>query len=309
MPYYAVAKGRTPGIFLTWPDCESQVKGYPGARYKKFPSINEAQSFIEANGGVAGPSKRAPVRNNENKLKRSFSTAAKYSAPIKKTNYNKRNYSSEESDFSDLGDEFSGMLNQQMDHIEKRIKAVQRNVDKISKNNGKKAIMIEPQNKRIKHSSGFEIDRDGFVEVYTDGACSSNGRVCAKAGLGVYWGENHPLNISEPVSGRATNNCGEIQAATKAIHVALQNGVSQLKINTDSKFLINSVTKWMPGWKRKGWRLKTGEPVKNERDFKELDGVQNKLCIRWNYVEAHRGIQGNERADELAKQGAAMYRN
>ncbi|XP_022828099.1 ribonuclease H1-like isoform X2 [Spodoptera litura] len=144
-------------------------------------------------------------------------------------------------------------------------------------------------------------------QVYTDGACSANGRSGARAGLGVYWGDGHPLNVSEPVSGRATNNCGEIQASTKAIKIALQNGIQKLAINTDSKFVINSVTKWMPGWKRKGWKLASGEPVKNEKDFKDLDSVKHKLQIKWNYVEAHRGIHGNEMADELAKAGAAMY--
>lgn len=88
---------------------------------------------------------------------------------------------------------------------------------------------------------------NGYVDVYTDGACASNGRSDARAGIGVYWGDNHPLNVSEPVSGRATNNCGEIQAATRAIQQAEQHGVERITINTDSKFLIKSATEWMPG--------------------------------------------------------------
>lgn len=83
--------------------------------------------------------------------------------------------------------------------------------------------------------------------MFTDGACSSNGKNGARAGIGVYWADDHPLNASEPVIGRATNNCGEIQAATCAIKLALQNNIEKLAINTDSQFLINSVTKWMPG--------------------------------------------------------------
>lgn len=61
------------------------------------------------------------------------------------------------------------------------------------------------------------------------------------------------------------------------------------------------------GWKRKGWKLKSGEPVKNEKDFKELDEIQNKLQIKWIYVEAHKGVHGNEMADQLAKAGASQY--
>lgn len=49
--------------------------------------------------------------------------------------------------------------------------------------------------------------------------------------------------------------------------------------------------------------------MKNEKDFKELDSLQHKLHIKWNYVEAHKGVHGNEIADHLAKAGAAMYKN
>lgn len=61
------------------------------------------------------------------------------------------------------------------------------------------------------------------------------------------------------------------------------------------------------GWKRRGWLLASGEPVKNKDDFKELDSVQNKLEIKWNYVKAHHGIHGNEMADKLAKEGAKQF--
>lgn len=119
-------------------------------------------------------------------------------------------------------------------------------------------------------------------------------------------------NTSAPVVGPPTNNRGEIQAATKAISDAANNGIEKLCINTDSHFVKNSATKWMANWKSNGWRLASGGPVKNESDFRELDrAIQNNrhMNIQWNYVPAHSGIRGNERADELAKQGAQAYRN
>lgn len=61
------------------------------------------------------------------------------------------------------------------------------------------------------------------------------------------------------------------------------------------------------GWKRRGWTLSSGQPVKNIVDFKELDGVLSLLEVKWIYVEAHKGILGNEKADQLAKEGAALY--
>ncbi|XP_072935714.1 ribonuclease H1 [Epargyreus clarus] len=316
MPYYAVAKGRTAGIFMTWPDCEAQVKGFPGARYKKFNSVVEAQDFISTAGGNTNskPKKsdyNSTFNNSSHNLKRSFNTSSSYKhkdeVPKKRSKSKRKSYSESENEGSDGSDDLNTIICKQMDDIEKRLKGFEKGVDKIIKKNtvktGRKSILIDQKDRTV----GFTEDNDGFVQVYTDGACSANGRSGAKAGLGVYWGDNHPMNRSEPVSGRATNNCGEIQAASCAIKTALQNGVTKLSINTDSKFLINSVTKWMPGWKRKGWKLQSGEPVKNEIDFKELDQLQDQLQIKWNYVEAHRGVHGNEMADQLAKAGAAMY--
>lgn len=92
------------------------------------------------------------------------------------------------------------------------------------------------------------MSHDGYVIVYTDGACLSNGKSGAQAGIGVFWGDGHPWNVSGPVTGgRITNNSGEIQAATCALQQAHENGIRKVQINTDSRFLINAVTKWMPG--------------------------------------------------------------
>lgn len=119
-------------------------------------------------------------------------------------------------------------------------------------------------------------------------------------------------NKSKPVVGPATNNRGEIQAVTQAIQDASEHGVRKLCINSDSHFVINSVTKWMKSWKARGWRLANGGPVKNIVDFQALDHAirdNQQLEIKWNYVPAHVGIRGNERADELAKLGATFYRS
>lgn len=95
--------------------------------------------------------------------------------------------------------------------------------------------------------------------------------------------------MAKPVSGRATNNCGEIQASTLAIQLAGDCGVKKLCVNTDSQFLINSITKWMAGWKRKGWKLKSGDPVKNVTDFKALDDMTTKypMTIKWVKTVEH----------------------
>jgi ribonuclease HI len=99
----------------------------------------------------------------------------------------------------------------------------------------------------------------------------------------------HFRNLSKAVTGRATNNCGEIQASIEAIRMAKGNGVKKLLINTDSKFLIDSVTKWMPGWKKKGWRTASGGEVKNKDDFERLDEMlQTKIInVKWVSLFSH----------------------
>lgn len=270
MPFYAVAKGRSVGIYQSWAECEAQVKGFSGARYKKFDSESSARDFVSAEGGIVSAAKskqnhtytkNAPAARSYNS-KRTFSTLIKSnqqsgssgsggSNQRKSQAWQELAEESEGDSYSD--DDLNTVLNKQMDDIEKRLKTFEKGVDKIeikvSKGTNRKAIMIEPvQPKRAKTSNNkFEEDSEGYVQVYTDGACSANGRSGARAGIGVYWADEHSLNISEPVSGRATNNCGEIQAATRAIKQAIDNGIKNLTINTDSQFLINSVTKWLPG--------------------------------------------------------------
>ncbi|KOB71895.1 Ribonuclease H1 [Operophtera brumata] len=269
MPFYAVAKGRSVGIYQSWAECEAQVKGFSGARYKKFDTASSAQDFISAGGGTSSAAEPKPKPNHSfannaatstNYIQqRSFSTTSssrQTNGNSSGTNSQKRSQAWQEAVESDdeSDDDLNEVLNKQLDDIEKRLKTFERGVDKIvkkgsTKSTDRRAIMIEPpQPKRARKSNNeFEEDSEGYVQVYTDGACSANGKSGARAGIGVYWGDEHSLNISEPVSGRATNNCGEIQAATRAMKQAIDNGVQKLTINTDSQFVINSVTKWMPG--------------------------------------------------------------
>lgn len=156
----------------------------------------------------------------------------------------------------------------------------------------------------------FSIDSEGFVIVYTDGSCINNGQSNSIAGFGVYFGEDHPLNAAKPVIGRVTNNAGEIQAAIHAIQIAKDLGITKLCLSTDSQFLINAATAWIAIWKQKVWKLRNGGEVKNKEDFQILDKLLDKsIEVKWNYVKGHKGIIGNERADRLARQGAALYRS
>lgn len=154
----------------------------------------------------------------------------------------------------------------------------------------------------------YDFDTVGdHVVVYTDGACTNNGRPNAKAGIGVWFGVNHPLNVSRPVDGKPTNNVAEIQACIAAVQLAIDNDIKKLCIKTDSQFVINSMTNWIKKWKKNNWKVVNGNDVKNKEDFVKLDSLCERLTVKWEYVPGHSNYLGNEAADSLAQAGAAKY--
>lgn len=149
---------------------------------------------------------------------------------------------------------------------------------------------------------------DGDVPVvYTDGACSNNGKDIAKAGFGVYWGDNHPDNISLPVSGEPTNNRAEYEAVYTALKQARDKGLNRLLIRTDSKLLISSMDNWINKWKKNGWKTADGKVVRNRDLLEAIDGMRDDVKFHFEHVNGHVGIHGNEMADNLARLGAQKF--
>jgi ribonuclease HI len=143
------------------------------------------------------------------------------------------------------------------------------------------------------------------VVVYTDGACPKNGTSQARAGYGVYFGEADPRNISSRLRGKQTNNRAEMTAILVALTKV--EPYEPLEIRTDSKLCINSITKWLPGWKKKGWKKSNGKPVLNADLWKEIDAALKSRSGKtfFTYVRGHSGDRGNDAADSLAVAGAA----
>ena len=148
------------------------------------------------------------------------------------------------------------------------------------------------------------------MQVYTDGACPKNGQGAAKAGIGVWWGEDHRLNLARRVAGdKQTNNVAEIQAAAMALTQAHSAGRQKVEVRTDSQFVINCITKWVTNWKKNGWQTAAGKPVINKEDLIELDkavGSLGRLNVKWTHVKGHADNYGNNQADKLAVSGANM---
>ncbi|XP_008189552.2 uncharacterized protein LOC100570279 [Acyrthosiphon pisum] len=153
----------------------------------------------------------------------------------------------------------------------------------------------------------FTFNEENQVVVYTDGACSNNGYKGACAGAGVWFGNDHPLNLSIRVPGTQTNNNAEIFSTIKAIERVYSTGLTRISIHTDSDFVIKSVNEWMPRWLSKGWKTSAGAEVKNKEMFMILNKrIQSMDSVSWTYVPGHKGIIGNEEADKLARIGAKM---
>lgn len=103
-----------------------------------------------------------------------------------------------------------------------------------------------------------------------------------------------------------TNNMGELMAVIDLLE-ATAHVDDELRILCDSQYVINAVTKWMPGWKRKGWRKADGSPVLNRELMERLDrGLQNRRYT-FEWVKGHAGHELNEAADQRARAAATAY--
>jgi ribonuclease HI len=136
------------------------------------------------------------------------------------------------------------------------------------------------------------------VVIYTDGACSGNP---GPGGWGVVmrWQDHDKeLHGGEALT---TNNRMELMAAIQALE-ALKRP-SNVSLHTDSKYLLDGITKWIAGWQRNGWLTSAKKPVKNDDLWRRLVEAMSRHEVTWLWVKGHAGDPGNERADELARLG------
>lgn len=106
---------------------------------------------------------------------------------------------------------------------------------------------------------------------------------------------------------RATNNQGELMAVLDLLRETAHVAETPLHVLCDSQYVINSVTKWMPGWKRKGWRKADGKPVLNLELLKELDEELRGRKVTFEWVKGHAGHPLNEAADTRARAAATAF--
>jgi ribonuclease HI len=135
------------------------------------------------------------------------------------------------------------------------------------------------------------------VEVYTDGACSGNPGPGGWGAVLRWRGRRRELSGFEP---QTTNNRMELRAAIGALE-ALKRPMT-VRLHTDSNYLRNGVTIWLPRWKANGWRTADKKPVKNQDLWRGLEAAVERHRVEWHWVRGHSGDLDNERADQLARE-------
>lgn len=216
---YAVRRGRTTGLFLSWADCQQQVNGFPGARFKSFTDATEAWKWLNGEETATPKKARAP------KKARPSSKAAVPSAPLRPD---------EEQDFV----------------------------------------------------------------IYTDGSCLRNPDGpggWAVVARNVATGEVTELSDGNPST---TNNRMELLAAIMALRFAPEG--TKVALYTDSQYLKNGITKWVAGWKRRGWKKADGSPALNPDLWAQALEQEARHKITYVWVKGHAGHPENERCDQLA---------
>lgn len=189
----------------------------------------------------------------------------------------------------------------------------------------RKYFIIEKQPEPVKES------KNTLHKVFTDGSSINNGYKNCVGGIGVFFEDGSPNNIGEKMTfkddGKVSNNVCELTACLRAIQTIrdfkdFDRLNDNILVYTDSKYLIDSITKWSNSWEKNGWmrtdRSGKKKPVKNVELMKQIKGLTRMYNIHFKHVKAHRSEPkdidkdtneykewyGNMMADKLANDAA-----
>jgi len=313
--YYAVHKGKKPGIYTTWADCSKQVIGVTGSIYKKFTMKEEAELYLQM-----GPDKLNPVSDSSSlfPLVRDWKKPLNFKDPASIASSGIPALAIAAADASQMD------FNQISKSPQTWFKSAATSAITTT-SSGKANVQVNPFSiaKAVSEQDNNKIlfGSDAVV-VYTDGACSGNGKEYGRAGVGVYWGELQnlptlvleqvkqlPPDVSEPLKGTPqTNQRAELMAVIRAVEEPSMK-LFKLEVRTDSEYSIKCATVWCQRWKQNGWRTADGKEVKNRDLVEQLNRAilsrPGKVIFTW--VPGHSGEKGNEKADQLATQGVSRY--
>jgi ribonuclease HI len=136
------------------------------------------------------------------------------------------------------------------------------------------------------------------IEIYTDGACRGNPGPGGWGALLISGRHRKTMHGGDP---ETTNNRMELTAAIEALNAL--KGKRKVVLHTDSKYVMDGITEWMPNWKKRGWKTSAKKPVKNKDLWQALDEATSRHAIEWRWVKGHSDHPENDEADALANRG------
>jgi len=291
--YYAVKAGFRPGVYLNYAECQAQTAGFKGAVFKSFTSREDAEAFAAGKKVSADP----------DEPERFYAVAVGTPTGIY-------------TDWADAAVAIKGVKGPKYRRFNTRSEAVayirQFGSREAVEALGEKVDAPEKPSKKSKTAKNDQHVAAGndILKIYTDGSSLANGKVGSRAGVGVFFGDGDPRNVSERLDGEPqTNQRAELQAIVRALEIAPLK--QPVQIFSDSQYSINCVTQWAHGWKRKGWVTAQGEEVKNQDIIRTvLEKIDQRAKEGGNtyfqWVKGHAMDKGNVAADRLAVQGARM---
>ncbi|KAF4318017.1 hypothetical protein G195_008734 [Phytophthora kernoviae 00238/432] len=294
--FYAVAAGRSPGIFTSWSEAEEQIRGFSGARYKKFPSQAEAQAFIDQfNGTTAtdsiGSAKTAVTKDQVPKKSTKkgeswYAVARGHKTGVFQT-------------WNEAKQQVEGMRSAKFKKFPTQEEA-QAFVDQHAA-----ATQTQPSDPDPK-------DPNTLV-AFCDGSALQNGQRGCQAGYACIFPHHTEWNVATKlVEDRATNNRAEYLAGLEALkraNIENPDGNRVLYIFSDSMLLIRSMTEWVGTWQKNGWKKSDGAAVMNRDLLELLVKETDSRRVLWRHVKAHTGKQDwkskwNDVADNAARDAA-----
>jgi ribonuclease HI len=147
----------------------------------------------------------------------------------------------------------------------------------------------------VSETSESEVG-DNVVDAFTDGACSGNPGPGGWGAILRWRGQERELAGGEALT---TNNRMELMAAIMALETLKRPAT--VRVHTDSMYLKDGIQKWLPQWKKRGWKTADKKPVKNIDLWQRLEAAAERHNVSWHWVRGHAGHVENERADALAR--------
>lgn len=139
------------------------------------------------------------------------------------------------------------------------------------------------------------------LEIFTDGACKGNPGPGGWGAVIRYGKHEKEISGGDPDT---TNNRMELSAAIEALKILTEP--CHVKLHTDSKYVLDGITKWIHGWQRNGWKNASKQPVRNADLWRDLIDAVARHQVEWIWVKGHNGHPENERADRLASDAAEV---